>query len=1120
MIHANVARSRRRGAILPLVALCVVGLLTMVALAIDLSLLTLARAQCQHIADSSALAAARTLDGNASTYKNFAQALTNGQNAALNSFVLAKPVASGDVDIQIGTLDTITTSPYFQINNLTSTAGAAPTGNWGAAQSTVSGTVNFAFAPVFGITSSTVNARARAIHRPRDIAIILDFSGSMYFDSYLNKTGSDGFLTSHNPDPLVPKFGHYDPNTTATTTVNLVSSTDLPVSEGVAKQGNVTTTTNSGPPVCSSFATVSGGVFVDAFTAQTTLDTDNQPTINGGLKPWKTANNTGTGFAKTFGDLFGLANASNNTSRPTSYPDQTDYDRATQRSHPSNTSISGFTGFENTGYGTTGFSSWTFGPSYYGKTFFVWPPNPDYTPNPEVLGTTTSTNASIQDWRQRFFWMVRTDTGNKRRLDDNNVMWNSNGTMRPSGSSYTYTDPNGVNWYWVPNYDAILYWLKNTSTTDGPCPFPDSGGLCSGRILYYSSIPTTVSSAATDLEQRFWKEYIDQTLGVSTYTTTGTPTTTSLLSGYGQDFVWTDSTWTSSVYPKPTIGAVDTPTFRFTPNGSTSGSSTTTSINLSTNSFSWDPSSSTGTTNPQAGDIFAFTKSGSTTKGPYIVTDYNSSTGLVTFWPAFNAATSGNTSQNLDNTWRARFARFRPASFTGTPGSATVLATSFTLSGVPSGFTPQAGDRLVLVPASGNLCQPTPAAPSDPNAPSLTSYQVTAWNSATSTVTINTGLSKAIDNTWTVRYYQPAYMDYRDNPGRPKSRAWFGAMTFEDFIWNNQINWLAGRGRYMRSGTSYEAPMWILKAGINSALADIQKNHPNDFVTQIFFNHPQSSATDPDYSKRFNRALAPLGKQYARMQNSLFYPLSYLDTNGNVLSLSAGGAGMYPYTLSWQTAAAYRDVPVANGATCPVYAFAIAYNQFSMNANLVNYATTNGLASAPAGDAGGFGRRGARKLVVFETDGVANTTVDLTNKFDNTGGAYNCFYKFRMPVEYPTVSYPAWSTAMADCKTVASQLCALNTATNPGYSTTGRPVLIHCMGFGTLMEQDPAVNNVTYQATNFLQQLQVIGKTQQNDTDPLPDYKKIVGTSTQRIQKLKDAFTIIMQDGVQVSLFQ
>ena len=48
----HTVRSRRRGSVLPLVVVCLVALIGMVALAIDLGLMMVARTQCQNAADA------------------------------------------------------------------------------------------------------------------------------------------------------------------------------------------------------------------------------------------------------------------------------------------------------------------------------------------------------------------------------------------------------------------------------------------------------------------------------------------------------------------------------------------------------------------------------------------------------------------------------------------------------------------------------------------------------------------------------------------------------------------------------------------------------------------------------------------------------------------------------------------------------------------------------------------------------------------------------------------------------------------------------------------------------------------------------------------------------------
>ena len=79
--------SKRRGTILPLVAVSCVVLLGFVALAIDTGRLAVAKAQCQNAADAAAIAGARTLDGTQAAC--LAAATTNAVAAATPAGPLA-----------------------------------------------------------------------------------------------------------------------------------------------------------------------------------------------------------------------------------------------------------------------------------------------------------------------------------------------------------------------------------------------------------------------------------------------------------------------------------------------------------------------------------------------------------------------------------------------------------------------------------------------------------------------------------------------------------------------------------------------------------------------------------------------------------------------------------------------------------------------------------------------------------------------------------------------------------------------------------------------------------------------------------------------------------------------
>lgn len=186
--------------------------------------------------------------------------------------------------------------------------------------------------------------------------------------------------------------------------------------------------------------------------------------------------------------------------------------------------------------------------------------------------------------------------GTYEPMDHNDLMWSNSGGFRVPGQRtqmeiYSLRTPTTLpsfssapptfrryfeNYVYLVNYDAILYWIKNT----GPNPFPPY--LRSGGIVYYNSIPDTINLSTWPMptttqaqrDQRFWKEYIDEMLGIQQtgrYTLTisgatnpatgGTQNVSIVLPsynhvqtyiGYGSDIEYANtSTFRGEIYPRP-----------------------------------------------------------------------------------------------------------------------------------------------------------------------------------------------------------------------------------------------------------------------------------------------------------------------------------------------------------------------------------------------------------------------------------------------------------------------------------------------------------------------------------------------------------------------------------------
>ena len=76
----------------------------------------------------------------------------------------------------------------------------------------------------------TVTGKSTAAHRPRDVAMVLDYSGSMNNESDLWNCESylGGFInTPNNTDPVFPQWGPYAPSFSPSATLQCTSNSNL-----------------------------------------------------------------------------------------------------------------------------------------------------------------------------------------------------------------------------------------------------------------------------------------------------------------------------------------------------------------------------------------------------------------------------------------------------------------------------------------------------------------------------------------------------------------------------------------------------------------------------------------------------------------------------------------------------------------------------------------------------------------------------------------------------------------------------------------------------------------------------------------------------------------------------
>src|SRR5579872_4445433 len=186
----------RRGTVVPLLAFTIVVLVAFLALAIDLGMLAVAKAQAQQAADLAALTAARTLNGNSTGTYNSAAATTNAQNVLSYNVILGQSIQSSQLTLTYGSYDYNQTTQTFNAN-YPATSGVP----YSAVAATVTANnLPGAFSTLWGNQFlPSVSATAQAVHRPRDVAMVMDLSGSMRMGTCLGFDFYTPTRTSNNP---------------------------------------------------------------------------------------------------------------------------------------------------------------------------------------------------------------------------------------------------------------------------------------------------------------------------------------------------------------------------------------------------------------------------------------------------------------------------------------------------------------------------------------------------------------------------------------------------------------------------------------------------------------------------------------------------------------------------------------------------------------------------------------------------------------------------------------------------------------------------------------------------------------------------------------------------------
>jgi hypothetical protein len=403
------------------------------------------------------------------------------------------------------------------------------------------------------------------------------------------------------------------------------------------------------------------------------------------------------------------------------------------------------------------------------------------------------------------------------------------------------------------------------------------------------------------------------------------------------------------------------------------------------------------------------------------------------------------------------------------------------MTAVGSGYT-SAPTVTISAPPSGGTTATATATITNGKVTAVTLTNAGSGYTSTPTISFSGGGGSGAAAVATLQTF--TLMNPTDNPKRPRHRFWFGPMTMVQYMMDTGI----------LPGISTDISMLPAKLGIQGALTDVQNNHPNDMVAMLMFSRPHYSG-EPAEVGQFTYPVNSLSRDYAGMINSLWFPPN--SSKSDVTPWDANGLNG-PH--------AHGDFD-ANTATS--YGMILAYNQFSSSTVL-----------SGGSQGGGLGRKGAQRLLILETDGMANmaSTVPFVKSVTTGANPTNNSY-YNVGGDNATTSATDPTT---DAVNVATKICAqvTDTTNGPGFATPTKPVIIHCIAFGALFMPDANGAAGGNQAMSLLQQISAIGGTgfpaSVTDTGSPYYYKLCIGTLAQRQSKLQTAFSKIMDDGVAI----
>jgi Flp pilus assembly protein TadG len=1044
-----------------LVALTIVAQLSFLALAIDLGMAAISKTQVQQAADLAALTAARSLDASKSNY-NQSGATTNAQNVLSYNCVLGQPIQASQLTPPMK--PPTPTYGSYDYNPTTQTFSANYPPTTGAPTTAVLTTVTTsgwpaAFSKLFGTNLlPNLSATAQAVHRPRDIALVIDLSGSMRMGTCLGFDWYTSSRTSNNPDTLIPTFGQYSSSSNAVLQGPTTNQTSSFESYTISPSNTTAPNSSCAKTYVNNFYqnAAYASTLVRAFDSYTSTDGGNTWTASSGspvLPP--------TSYASVPGGDVPLFKSGSTATYAT---DVNDVVSSTTRN--ASWELDGYSNYTNgslsnaaqgqSSYANAPFYGCTQGPGYYGKTFFIWPPDPRQPLNSQ----TSSSNASqIQQF------------------------------LMDSPTNYTAADFSSTSV--TTTLSRGVTSSKTSLTVASSSPFPSA----SFRILVGSEI--MVVTAVTGTTGTTWTVQRGQNGTSAAAYSSGT--TVGLLTGPPLSGIYGPTSTTGSQYwPWASDGGSSLSSYLtsnvYIPGGSTKLTTSSVQYQQIMRLYSWNYVIDNSGTTPCDWRV-RFFGTDDNTKIFNSSGELNppGSSGMCTATQTYNAILNWITQS--PNPFPIQLRAGRVKYYGSIPTAITGSWPSY--GGTDQQFWVEFIDHVLgfRQTSAGNY----------QDISSMAGYGSDfRWG----TIGVNPPPSAT------------QYMNYTDNPQRPNLRYWFSPILMVDYLQNYNMDSNINNYYPMQPGDSYEAPIYTAKEAYQATISTVQTNHPNDLFTVVPYSWPRTAWNDS--TGRFNCVSCPLGTNYNYATSALVYPFSTIKADGSPNNTEVTpydpdpATGMIPSANFW-------DTPRAEGDTCFAMALMLCYNQLAVtpttDGTLRTFVTSSPITfpTGMAGSmAGGMGRKGSQKVIIFETDGLPNCQAYAPLVSVGTGANQYSYYKIRYDMNNPSGSeYPTVTPSNLNDSTVLNQIQSLIQQLVTSYGTARNPFRLYALGFGPVF-QGPNKSD----ALSTLQSMQFWAGTQRSASTSLAASQIVTGTDTQMSANMVNAFTSILESGVQIALIK